>query len=104
RHCASVCADGISEHCAVTDSDGVPTACYYEANFDISPEDIEAGIKIPSGQIAIGNFNFRHDDVGVNFVGTGITSCDEGAGPSCFENGFLEYTLIHQGATNIRNY
>ncbi|MBK8994461.1 MAG: hypothetical protein IPM35_01725 [Myxococcales bacterium] len=103
RRCEYVCADGIKPSCGAIDSDSVPSRCFYEANFNIRLEDIENGSLIPSGQIAIGNFNYRHNLVGLNAVGTGVASCD-GQVASCYYNGFLEYTLSHAGDTIIRNY
>lgn len=103
RRCEYVCADGIKPSCGAIDSDSVPSRCFYEANFNVRLEDIENGSLIPSGQIAIGNFNYRHNLVGLNAVGTGVASCD-GQVASCYYNGFLEYTLSHAGDTIIRNY
>jgi hypothetical protein len=103
RKCEYVCSDGIKKKCSAMDSGSRPEVCFYEATFAISLEQIEAGALIPSGQIAIGNFNFRHNLTGVNAVGTGTTNCD-GKPNSCYANGFLEYTLTHSGNTRIRNY
>ena len=105
RHCDYVCNSGFqSEPCSGADPAGIPVRCYYEANFDINLSRIEDGSLIPSGQIAIGNFNFRHNKVGVNFVGTGVTDCSTSSAPSCYGNGFVEYSLSHSGNTRIRNW
>jgi len=103
RKCEYVCADGIQTGCAAMDTNSAPTKCFYEANFAIRIEDIESGSLIPSGQIAIGNFNYRHNLAGLNAVGTGVTDCD-GQVSSCYYNGFLEYSLIQSGNTVIRSY
>lgn len=103
RHCEYVCKDGISKQCAAAESNSKPVNCFYEAHFSLPLEKIESGELIPSGQIAIGNFNFRSNLAGVNAVGTGLASCD-GKPTSCYYNGFLEYTLVHSGTTLIRNY
>lgn len=103
RKCEYVCSDGIKKKCSAMDTGSRPEVCFYEATFAISLEQIESGSLIPSGQIAIGNFNFRHNLAGVNAVGTGTTNCD-GKPSSCYANGFLEYTLSHSGNTRIRNY
>lgn len=104
RRCEYVCADGIKETCNVADSKtAIPVRCYYETDFAVTLEEIESGHLIPSGQIAIGNFNLRHNLAGINAVGTGLASCD-GKPSSCYYNGFLEYTLIHSGNTYIRSY
>ncbi len=103
RRCEYVCNDGIQKKCPAMDDASTPQACFYETSFPIALEDIEAGRVIPSGQIAIGNFNYRHNRIGVNAVGTGVASCD-GKPSSCYANGFLEYSLSHSGVTYIRNY
>jgi hypothetical protein len=103
RRCEYTCAGGIGGQCAAIDKKSVPTACFYEAQFPISLEEIESGELIPTGQIAIGNFNFRHNTISLNAVGSGVTSC-EGKPSSCYYNGFLEYTLFHSGDTAIRNH
>jgi hypothetical protein len=103
RRCMYVCADGIKEDCPVWESKGQLSRCFYEAHFPVTLSEIEAGKLIPSGQIAIGNFNFRHNLAGINAIGTGLASCD-GKPSSCYYNGFLEYTLVHSGNTQIRNY
>lgn len=104
RRCALVCPNGIKFECPGIDADTVPKVCFYEASFGIPLDQIESGQIIPSGQIAIGNFNFRHNLAGVNLVGTAITSCEDVPGASCYGNGFAEYTLIHGGDTQIRNW
>ncbi|MCA9600310.1 MAG: hypothetical protein KC776_43700 [Myxococcales bacterium] len=104
RHCDYVCSDGISQSCTGIDSTSTPIKCFYEATFPIALENIENGSLIPSGQIAIGNFNYRHNRVGLNIVGTGTTSCDNVSATSCYANGFLEYSLVHNGTTGIRNW
>gem|GEM_PF-5250467 len=99
-----LCSDGIRTDCPASDGTAVPKLCYHEATFSIPLDQIEHGELIPSGQIAVGNFNFRHNEVGVNVVGTAVTSCDNVQGASCYDNGFVEYTLSHGGDTAIRNW
>jgi hypothetical protein len=55
------------------------------------------GVSI-AGKLAVGNFNFRHIDVGVNVVGTGVLSCQSTGSPDCFGSGYLQYTLQHDGS------
>lgn len=104
RKCSFVCSNGLQDKCPATDPKAVPKACYYEANFAIPLEQIESGQLIPSGQIAIGNFNFRHNEIGLNVTGTGVTNCDGIPQNSCYDNGFIQYTLIHSGDVSIRNW
>src|SRR5262249_16613225 len=44
-----------------------------------------------------GNFNFRHVDVAVNLVGTGLRDCTGYASQDCYASGYLEYSLEHDG-------
>jgi hypothetical protein len=46
-----------------------------------------------AGKLAKGNFNFRHIDVALNVVGTGVIDCTSTGSPDCFGSGFLQYAL-----------
>lgn len=103
RKCEFVCADGIKQNCSASDPNSIPTeVCFYETQFAINLEQVESGDLIPSGQVAIGNFNYRHNVGGINLVGTGVTDCSSSSATSCYYNGFAEYSLIHDGSTRIR--
>jgi hypothetical protein len=104
RSCDFVCKGGVKKDCGSLSADAVPSVCFYEAQFSIPLEKIETGALIPSGQIAIGNFNFRHNEIGLNVTGTGVTNCDGIPQQSCYDNGFIQYTLIHSGDVSIRNW
>ncbi len=104
RTCQYVCKGGVKKDCGSSSPDAVPSVCYYEAQFAIPLEKIESGALIPSGQIAIGNFNFRHNELGLNVTGTGVTNCDGIPQNSCYDNGFIQYTLVHNGDVLIRNW
>ena len=41
------------------------------------------------------NYNFRHINVGLNLVGTGVHDCTNSGTSSCYGSGFIEYTLEH---------
>lgn len=57
------------------------------------------------GKLAVGNFNYRHVSLGVNMAGTGLVDCAKDPNPSCYGNGFLEYTLHHDAfSTSILGY
>jgi hypothetical protein len=103
RKCEVVCPNGIKESCD-PEMEAARKVCFWEGTFSINLEDIERGNLIPSGQIAIGNFNFRHNLAGVNLVGTEVTSCEDVPGASCYGNGFVEYSLLHDGEAQIRNW
>jgi hypothetical protein len=79
--------------------------CYYELPFHISLEEIETGENFSSGSIAIGNFNYRHVEVGVNIVGSNVLDCYDAQFPStCYSNAFLQYSLRHGGSFSVRNH
>jgi hypothetical protein len=72
-------------------------ACYYELNHPIAIDSValQTGVSPLAGKIAQGNFNYRHMNVALNLVGTGVRTCPEGSGPSCFGTGYTEFSLYH---------
>ena len=77
--------------------DGRTGECYYELLTPIVFDTTTLGAQ-PSrldGKIARGNFNFRHVDVALNLVGTGVYDCSGSNDPNCYANGYVEYTLEH---------
>jgi len=104
--CDYLCRDGFGEReCSGDDPNAFPMWCYYEIPFHISLEELETGELVPSGAIAIGNFNFRHMEVGLNIVGTNVIDCSQTSYPStCYTNSFLQYTLQHGGNVTVRNH
>jgi hypothetical protein len=72
-------------------------SCFYELRqpLIIDTKAINAGTSKLIGRIARGNYNFRHIDVSVNIVGTGVNDCAKTPQPSCYGSGYLEYTLTH---------
>jgi hypothetical protein len=52
-----------------------------------------------AGKLAAGNYNFRHIDVAVNVVGTGVLDCTDTGSPDCFGSGYLQYGLTDDGST-----
>jgi hypothetical protein len=71
--------------------------CYYElvTPFTIDTKAIVNGESPLASKFASGNFNFRHIDVAVNIVGTGVIDCSNSDQLSCYGTGLLEYTLEH---------
>ena len=51
-----------------------------------------------AGKLAAGNFNYRHIDVAMNVVGTGVLDCTGTGSPDCFGSGFLQYDLTDDGS------
>ena len=69
RGCERVCPDGFGDTCgAGGDLNASLVRCYHETRFTITLDDIERGALIPSGSLALGNFNYRLDSLGVNLV------------------------------------
>ena len=78
--------------------------CYYETDFVLNLADIESGKYLTSDAIAVGNYNYRHGSIAANIVGSQILSCPEGGSYQCQANGYLPYTLYHDGEVSIRNH
>jgi hypothetical protein len=75
-------------------------ACFYEsmAPIAIDTRKLAAnGISL-EGRIAQGNFNYRHADVALNLVGSGVHDCSGSGSAGCYGSGYVEYTLEHDGS------
>jgi hypothetical protein len=106
RSCEYYCPPALGANCA---TDGftkdVPRRCFREMRFPISLEEIEKGEMLPAAGFARGNFNYRFDQVAVNFVGTAVKDCSKNAlSSACYAGNFLQYSLKHGGPFRIRNY
>jgi hypothetical protein len=100
RNCLSLCSNGFGDTCSEA---GSRRECFWELNFPISQRLIESGRLLSSAGFAKGNFNYRLQDVAVNFVGTGIRDCTDQPG-SCNGAGFVQYSLSHEGPFFVRNH
>lgn len=72
--------------------------CFYElaAPFVIDTKAIvEHGTPL-SEKFASGNYNFRHVDLAVNLVGTGVIDCGVVGTVDCYGTGTVEYSLEHR--------
>ncbi len=83
----------------VCDPTGV---CYYQL---VNPITINSQTMTANGisiadRLAVGNYNFRHVDVALNLVGTGVIDCSANPSPACYANGSVQYTLEHD-ADNV---
>lgn len=104
RDCDLVCADGFGPTCESGDGRAAER-CFRETTFTISLDAIERGELIPSGSLALGNFNYRHLSLGLNVVGTAIRDCSESRTPdTCFSSGFLPFSLRHDTPYRVRNH
>jgi hypothetical protein len=106
RGCESYCPPGTGRSCSHSGQPtGLAQRCFRELNFDIMLEDIERGLIVPEAGFALGNFNYRFDQIAVNLVGTSIKNCELSDNPSaCYANNHLPYSLRHDGPFRVRNY
>jgi hypothetical protein len=99
RECVRLCNDGFSANCETG-----PKHCYREFNFGVSQGALQSGRIFNYSGFAKGNFNYRIDSLGVNFVGSNIRNCEDSALPStCYNAGFVPYSLEHNGPFFVRN-
>jgi hypothetical protein len=79
---------------------------YFETDFSITLDEILAGQILKQNQLAVGNYNYRTLDVGVNLVGSNVKDCslDPTAGASCYSNLFIPFDLTHGGRVQVRDY
>jgi hypothetical protein len=102
RGCMKLCEDGFADHC--TSSNG-KDYCYWQTEFGFSQRDIQKGKVFNFSGFARGNFNYRIESVGLNFVGTALHDCSESEAPeTCYAAGYLPYSLNHVGPFFVRNY
>jgi hypothetical protein len=97
-----LCPDGFGGNC---DKSQAKMHGYWEIPFSINQRDIESGRILKKAGFALGNFNYRIESIGLNFVGTGIRNCSGSDTPStCYSGGFVPYSLDHIGPYNVRNH
>lgn len=102
RRCLTLCNNGFSGECPQTDA---KEYCFMETSFDLSQKQIELGNQLTQSGFARGNFNYRIEDIAVNFVGTDLRSCENSDLPqTCFAAGFIPYSLVHTGKYTVRNH
>lgn len=97
-----ICENNFHSECKPEDVLANNKQCYRQFSFTLSLEDIEKGKLIPSNNIAIGNFNYRLEDIAVNLVGTNIRICGANSG-TCSANAFIPYTIAQNGIVRIKN-
>jgi hypothetical protein len=102
RRCLRLCPDGFSNDCS---GERAQTHCFQEASFSISQRDIQLGKVMNFSGFARGNFNYRIESIGLNFVGTSTRDCTDAQLPStCFGAAFIPYTIEHNGPFYVRNH
>ena len=99
--CMKLCPDGYSRDCR----EQAETHCYWETTFHVNQRGIESGAMFNQSGFARGNFNYRIESLGLNFVGTGLRTCeDSNLLSTCYGAGYVPYTLIHEGPYFVRNH
>jgi|GEM_PF-6481768 len=102
RACVNLCPDGFNSQCDA--AQGTPY-CYRETTFSINQRDIDGGKLLVSSGFARGNFNYRIDNIALNFVGSNTRDCAKSEAPStCYNAGFIPYSLYHSGPYYVRNH
>jgi hypothetical protein len=99
RECTHLCDTGFSGNC-----DTGPEYCYREFSFGVSQPWIQNGKLFKYSGFARGNFNYRIESLGLNFVGSSVRNCDnETLSSTCYNAGFVPYSLAHDGPFFVRN-
>lgn len=105
HRCERLCSGGVEEGCGDRGERLQSDRCFWETEFGVDLAQIERGELIPSGAIALGNYNYRHDLVAVNLVGTNVRDCSQSDEPAtCYSNAYIPISLIHAGEARIRNH
>jgi hypothetical protein len=79
--------------------------CFWQASFRLNLEGIEQGKLIPSHNVSRYSYNYRHEALAVNLVGSNVRDCSHSETPgTCYSNGFVPYSLIHSGKVSVRNH
>ena len=102
RRCLRLCADGFSNDCS---AERAQAHCFYETSFSFDQRSIQLGKVLNFSGFARGNFNYRIDRIGLNFVGTGTRNCvDSQSGSTCYAAGYIPYSIEHNGPFYVRNH
>jgi len=100
RQCSKLCETGFGANCP-----DAPQECFWQTEFSITQGDIERGLMFKQAGFARGNFNYRVEGIGLNFVGTGLHACGDQQTPEpCYSAGFVPYTLYHLGPYLVTNH
>lgn len=100
-----MCVDKPNGQCTQADLGSPFQKCFWEYPFTLTLEAVESSAAIPSNNISIGNFNYRHESLAANVVGTNVIDCSRTSSPStCYTNAFLNYTFEQRGEVEVRNH
>ena len=99
-----ICANPDSGICEPGSAGANDRQCFWQTTFALNLADIESGALIPSHAIALYNFNYRHEDIAFNIVGTNVRDCASSSTPGvCGSNAYVPYTFEHAGVVHVRN-
>lgn len=101
RGCSRLCGDGFGASCG---SEAAEKYCYWETEFTIDPRSIERGDVFGLGGFARGNYNYRVDSIGLNFVGSVRDCADSTTGSTCYSSAYVPYSIEHLGPHTFRNH
>lgn len=97
KRCEELCPAGIGT------CDSGEEQCFWERDFYIDLRDLETRTVLSKAGFALGNYNYRIENLGVNFVGTGLRRCDDGSS-GCYSNGTVQYSIHHEAPYEVRNH
>jgi hypothetical protein len=101
RHdCESVC---VKQTGLCADGERVQR-CYWETSFPITVKDIEYGRVLRNSGFALGNYNYRIEDLALNVVGSGLRNCSASGNLSCYATAYVPFSLSHLGPFSVRNH
>ncbi|MEM9068156.1 MAG: hypothetical protein AAGE52_06600 [Myxococcota bacterium] len=105
------CPDGTGVDCATRgaiDPEALPQRRYLSATFPLDLNMIEAGAIMSRTGFAIGNFNYRHQRIGLWVdAGPDATFCpegDPGLSGGCLADAHVNWSLFHTGPFATRNH
>ncbi|MEM9193629.1 MAG: hypothetical protein AAGF12_30925 [Myxococcota bacterium] len=105
------CPDGTGLDCVNTgaiDPEALPQRRYLAVSFPLDLDLIESGAMLARSGFALGNFNYRHQRIGV-WVDGGpeVTYCppsEPGVSSSCNADSHFNWSLFHTGPFSVRNH
>jgi hypothetical protein len=76
-------------------------ACTYDLSVPlvIDTADVNADKTALGGVLAPGNYNYRHDTLALNLVGTGVHDCTNDPTNSCYGAGYVQYNMQHDATS-----
>jgi hypothetical protein len=84
---------------------GATERSYREFPFTITLPGLEQGSLLSQSGFASGNYNYRIENLAVNFVGTALRDCSKATLPSsCQANASIPFTIEHRGPFTVRNH